>query len=76
MIGEDLVAIRSEHPGKKYLLPISSRQPFANGCVIRSRTLDPMPQNPTSDRSQVIFMGGVISAVLAVVLLMLAYVPM
>ncbi len=35
-----------------------------------------MQQNPSIDRSQVIFMGGLISAVLAVVLLMLAYVPL
>lgn len=35
-----------------------------------------MQQNPSVDRSQVIFMGGLISAVLATVLLMLAYVPL
>jgi hypothetical protein len=37
----------------------------------------PQPHSPTrpSDRSQVIFMGGLVSAVLAVVLLMPAYRP-
>ena len=35
-----------------------------------------MPQHTTVERSQVIFMGGLISAVLAVVFLLLAYVPM
>lgn len=41
-----------------------------------SRTLFMMQQNPSIDRGQVIFMGGLISAVLATVLLMLAYVPL
>ncbi len=35
-----------------------------------------MPQNITVERSQVIFMGGLISALLAVVFLTLAYIPM
>jgi len=33
------------------------------------------PSQPSLDRSQVIFMGGLISAALAVLLLLLAYVP-
>lgn len=41
-----------------------------------SRTHFAMQQNPSIERSQVIFMGGLISAVLATVLLMLAYVPL
>lgn len=35
-----------------------------------------MQQDPSIDRSQVIFMSGLISAVLALVLLMLAYIPL
>ncbi len=33
------------------------------------------PGHRSTDRSQIIFFGGLISAVLAVVLLMLAYMP-
>lgn len=36
----------------------------------------PRPPSPVIDRSMVIFLGGIISAVLALVLLLLAYVPM
>ena len=35
-----------------------------------------IPRTASVDRSQVIFMGGLISAVLGVVLLLLAYVPL
>ena len=54
----------------------TARQPSRGSSVYWVRTIIPMQQNPSIDRSQVIFMGGLISAVLAVVLLMLAYVPL